>query len=155
MSNSWVLISANVFLQLFFFKNWSSLIFLKDTAWHCTNHTATVHNCMAFEMEKTHWKTKPAWGVCSLMGIFCFRSHAIGMLKYSPTLALELGIGPGQYIDGRGRSKKQMAQAFDLTNITYLLQSKLKITMFATNQKPVEFGGMRERSVHIVKFQNL
>ena len=27
--------------------------------------------------------------------------------------------------------------------------------MFATNQKPVEIGGMRERSVHIVKFQNM
>ena len=32
------------------------------------------------------------------------------MLKYSPTLALELGIGPGQYIDGRGRRFKQEAR---------------------------------------------
>ena len=27
--------------------------------------------------------------------------------------------------------------------------------MFETNQMPVEIGGMRERSVHIVKFQNI
>ena len=31
---------------------------------------------MAFETEKTHWGTKPVWGVCSLVGIFCFPSHA-------------------------------------------------------------------------------
>ena len=59
---------------------------------------------------------------------------------------------------GRGRSFKKearnrWARLLIWQTSTYLLQ--LKIIMFATNQKPVEIGGMRERSVHIVKFQNI